>query len=820
MADFYELEKRYEKVPQEMRQQKRWICYAVSTRGQKQSKIPINALGVNDSFQGAIASDASTWCDFNKALAFCAENALEGIGFELLDSGMFAIDLDNKPDENGKQLPQKDFQDMVNDFVATLDSYTEWSASGNGVHIICYGKLPEGTKSDNVAIEIYEGAKYFVITGNAIRRSFIKDGSEKIGVLLKKYARKTEERPTSNGYEDVSETLTDSQVLKNMASSKSGPKISRLFKGDCSDYGGERKKAIQALCNFIAYFSSCDAEQVERIFEKSALVGEEWESHKAEFIGNAIDECAAFNIKPKAKKEPSQGTSSNGTVMNIDENGEPIFRISESIKSRRDYSLDDTGNAQRFYDYFGAHFKWNATDKKYMFWTGKTWIYDTKGIIRKYANHLILMLEEEARQLREQIKDEGSDERRRILLGKLDAYEKNIKRISNKAGKDAMLNELQFLGQCAAETSEFNKDPYLINTDSGIVDLRTGEIMPFERERMLSLNTKVKVSYETPETWLAFLRDIFQCENEQEVQEKIDTLQRCLGYTLTGLTKEQVIFMLQGEGSNGKSTMMNVVKAVMGDYFGTIASNQLMVSKNQNSSVAIQNSFAELIGTRFLLTQETDEGVRISESTIKELSGDEDISAQKKYGNPFFFRPSFKLWMATNNLPIIRGKDYGIWRRIFLFTFKRQFKDSEKDKNMPEKLAAEYDRILGWCIQGAVKYLANLDLAMPECMKIDLSNYQQELDTVLQFINAECFKVNGRAILKRTIYDCYSKWALRSNLPALSEPKFRNEMIKKGYGLVVHPRTHAQYYKDIVISDNGMDSSDTFDYNADDEMDF
>lgn len=810
MAEFYELEKRYEKVPQEMRQQRRWICYALRARNGKTMKIPVSPC---ENQNEANPSSEETWSDFDKAVEYCVNNNLDGLGFELKDSGMFAIDLDNAPDENGNQLSQKDFQNMANDFVKTLNSYTEWSVSGNGVHIFCYGKPPIVQGKNKDRIKIYDGAKYFIVTGKCIRPAGIKERSLEAKQLCDKYSSVETSNKSHEAFGDDMKELTDKQVSSAIRNSKSALKVSKLLRGDCSDYGGDKNEAKKALCKFLAFFTHCNKEQVIRLFESGKLVDDEWEGQKESFVGDAIDACAALYIKSNDNKEaPAKAVKAESTPMNVDENGEPIFRIT-NLKKSKSYSLDDTGNANRFYDYFGEYFHYNATDKVWMFFTGKTWVVDTKCIIRKYANQLINMLREEARQISEQLNDTADQEERKRIATVLDAYDKNVKRVSNKNGKDAMLSELQFIGKTAVENSEFNKDPYLLNTDSGIVDLRTGEIHPFNKDAMLSYNTGVKVSFEEPKTWLAFLHSIFEYPNKEDTEEVIECLRRCLGYTLTGSTKEQVIFLLHGDGSNGKSTLLNVLQAIMGDYFNTIDSSQLMVTKNQ--SVAIQNSLAELIGTRFLSTQETEEGARLSEPIVKHISGDEVINAQKKYGKPFYFLPVFKLWMSTNNLPIIRGKDFGIWRRIFLFPFKKQFKDAEKDKEMPEKLAAEYDKILGWCIKGAVDYLAERDLKRPSYLQDELTKYQQDLDTVLQFIGTECYTDKTKATPKRAMYDAYTAWAKRSNLPALSEPKFKNEMVKKGYALFIKQDDHGQYYDGIALGDTGLGKVPNYDKSMD-----
>lgn len=782
MADFHDLELRYEKIPQEMKSMRNWVCFRSVTRNNKKIKLPISPNSEKGTLSGASSNDKTTWADFQDALRFCYENSLDGLGFELGESGMFGVDI-SRTRADGTTVPEADFQDMSNDFVKSLNSYTEWSVSKNGIHIICYGKVPEGIKSvDN--IEIYDSQRYFAMTGNAIGSRTPKNRSEELRVLWAKYSSRGNRKTAQNGNGEVDlGSSTDEQVLSAALSSKNGPKIRKLMDGLTDDYES-KEKAIIGLCSFIAYFSKGDEEQVDRIFRKSALYGPEWDepesnrTHGYFVVQNAVEACAALHLSAKQNapslKIPNQ---QNMGEMNLDADGNPIFRISEKYhKNKKNYPLNDTGNAMRFYDCFGENFHWDTKMKMFMFWTGKTWVYDSKEIVRRYANRLIDLLSDEVEQIRHALADESDEAKRKTLDATLKNFSANVKHLSSKSGKDAMLAEFKSLGNIPAEPTEFNNDPLRINTESGIVDLETGAILPFDRNAMFSSNTKVEVSFDTPTVWLKFLDDIF--EGNKDI---IECYQRCVGYTLTGLTSEQVMFILYGDGSNGKSTQSGVMEKIMGDYYGAIDPSQLMVKDNQ-SAVAVQNSFAEQIDTRYLITQETEKGARLSESTVKQCTGSTPINAQKKYGNPFRYTPKFKVWMETNNLPYITGGDYGIWRRIFLFPFKRQFKDEEKDKDMPAKLAAEYPKILGWAIQGAVKYLADgKDLKQPDILKMEVANFKAKNDGIAKFITSECRIVENGMINKTEMYQAYRKWAMDNKEHTYPESKFREELIKKGF---------------------------------------
>ena len=801
MAEITELEKRYEKIPQELKNLRRWVCFIERVQDGKMVKLPVSPVKKQD---GDLTYGEDSWTDFDGALKYCVENDLDGLGFELEGSGMFGIDIYNHQDENGNSLPAQEFQAMANEFVKQLDSYSEWSQSKNGIHIICYGRLPNGErKGKNVAM--YDGTIFFAMTGNSIGRRGVHERTAEVKPLWEKYVHNdpidAEEKPKESK-EMV--THSDEYVMQKISSSKYAEKIKDLLNGDWEKHYKTKNKAIQGLCNFLAYYTNCNADQIDRLFRKSSLYDEEqWANNGEFFIQTAIEASTAILISEnKPTSEVSLKLDKKKPELNIDEEGEPIFRMDEeAVKAKRPYTLDDTGNALRFHDYFGKHFHYNTDDKKYMFWTGKTWISDSKGVIRKYANQIIRLLNEEAKQTENRIAECSDDEEAKQLKGIYYAQQRNIKRVSNKTGKDAMIAELQSLGKMPITNVELDNDKYLLNTESGIVDLRTGELLPWDRDRLMAKNTNVKVSFEEPKTFIKFLHGIFERGNEQETEEIITCLQRCLGYTLTGLTVEQVMFFLNGDGSNGKSTLTAVIQMIMGDYYKSIDSAQLMASGKQNQNVAVQYSLAELVGARCVITQESDKGARLSASVMKGITSGQDlINAQKKYGAPFAYLPQFTIWFMTNYLPNIREKDYGTWRRIVVFPFERKFKEEEKDKDMPEKLKKEYPKILGWAIKGAVAYLANKDLLIPECLKKKLNEYKSENDGTLKFLESDTHKVEMGCVSKNDLYNAYKNWAMNNKEYALPESQFRSEVVKLGYLININEKNGSMYYTGLELN--------------------
>lgn len=805
-----ELKNKYIKIPQELKDMKRWVCYSLVEKSTGEiTKVPINPI----TGKNARCNDENTWTFFNIAISGCVKYKCDGLGF-MLGNSIFGIDLDNHPDKDGNVLSKEQFDNLSNEFISTLQSYTELSQSGKGIHILCKGILPEGRRRKG-NVEIYDKDRFFVMTGNTSYNYPIINREKEIIPLWEKYVNDTKsdeyysfsEYPINNYSNNTNIIeLSDNEVLEKASSSKNSSLFISLMKGDTSSYRDDHSSADLALCTILAFWTNKNFNQIDRIFRKSGLMRDKWDQMRGETtygnltIRKAI-ECSNqsyISLKKEPiieKKEINIIENATPTIMNIDEKGMPIFRI-KTIYDK--YPYTDTGNALRFYDYFGELFKWNVTDKVFMFWTGKCWIKDIgEIIIRKYANEFINILKSEKKQLMQELKNIDENANEKELKEIIEASQKNINRVSNSSGKDAMIKELKALNDIAIESSKFDMDKYLLNTDSGIVNLKTCEIIPFDSNLLQSKSTNIKVSYDDPQLWIKFLKDIFFRgeDKEKETQEIIECIQKCIGYTLCGSTREQIMFLLYGNGSNGKSTFTEVIGKIMGDYGDSISSDILIQQRTPNNSAIY--SLAKLQGKRYLETGETEEGAKLAESLVKRITGGDLITAQFKFGNEFSYKPNFKLWMSTNNKPIIRGTDLGIWRRIFPFPFLRSFTEKEKNKDLPEQLEQELPMILGWAIKGFQQYQKDGGIDMPECLKPEYKAYKIKMDIITQFIEKNCTIIPNYHTKIQTLFKNYKDWAKDEADYVMKASKFEEEMVKKGFDIVTI--NEDKYYKNIKL---------------------
>ena len=814
-----QLKDKYKVIPSALQAMKRWCGYKIIETVDEKSgelvkkKLPFNAVN------GRLAksNDESTWSDFNTAITGIAIFNFDGLGI-MLGDGVTGIDLDNHADQStGKPpLTEEQFKAWAKEAVEFMDSYSEWSPSGMGVHIICNGVLPEGRNRAHKVVdglrrdvEMYGRTRFLTVTGNVIKTGDFSDRTEKLRAFWEKYVYEPEKERSAPVYVPTTPSiLSDQEIIEKAVSAENGSDFVALMNGNMTAYSDDHSSADQGFCNMLAFWCNGDMNQMDRIFRSSGLMREKWDRPmQGSTYGRLTMERAVSDLRsgycPVAKVEDDYNPiSADGysikrpdeLEMTIDDDGEPIF--GEPVITGKKYTLDDVGNAERLYDMFGGLFHYNAKAKYFLYWTGKTWIIDSLGIINKYIIKMSEIMRSELNELFDELEEAETEEDEKKIKEKIKEATRNIKYVRSSKGMKAIKEIFSTIKSVGVEPTMFNTQEYLLNTDSGVVDLRTGEIMKFDKSLMLSMNTHCKVSYEKPTKFIEFLNQIFvrgdgvSEKDKKETQEIIDVVQQIIGLALTGYTREQKLFILYGYGSNGKSTFINVIKKIMGDYAHKVDSSVLL-AKDSASNSNVMFTLAGLVGKRLIITSETDDNERMSEKTVKDITGEDIITAREIYGKGFEFLPQFNVFMCTNNLPIIRGTDYGIWRRIFVIPFVHTFKDVEKDPDMARKLDEEKDKILGWCIEGYKKYCDNgARLIMPDCIKDVIDVYKEDMDVVSRFL-AKCCVVDdldtlteGRAGQRSTcadVYNAYKAWARDNTDFVMKENNFYKNIKSKGF---------------------------------------
>jgi putative DNA primase/helicase len=298
--------------------------------------------------------------------------------------------------------------------------------------------------------------------------------------------------------------------------------------------------------------------------------------------------------------------------------------------------------------------------------------------------------------------------------------------------------------------ADLDRDPFAFNVSNGTLDLRTGRLRPHRREDLITKLAPVAFDPDAAcPLWQKFLNRIMDGN-----ADLITYLRRVVGYGLTGDVSEQVLWFFHGAGANGKSTFLLTVLALLGDYAMQAVAELLMAKVSESHPT----ERADLFGRRFVATIETEEGKRLAEALMKQLTGGDRIRARRMRKDFFEFSPTHKIVLAANHKPVIRGTDRGVWRRIKLVPFTVTIPDAEKDKDLPEKLKAELPGILAWAVRGCLDW-QKFGLGEPEEVRAATDAYRAEQDTIAAFIG-ECLFVHPSAKAKAAaLFDEYVKWS-------------------------------------------------------------
>jgi putative DNA primase/helicase len=739
----------YEAIPTELRGQPLWGLYSRIWKPDKgkYTKIPYSALtGTRTS-----STDPSQWVDFDTAMTALSAYNMDGLAF-FFANGYAGIDIDHISTDLTR-LESGDVTDNIAwEFMSATKSYTEKSMSGEGIHIIIKGKIP-GDRRRKANVEMYDSGRFFAMTGDAIGTAHDINEPDPADLkrLYTKYLEPKKVVPmhTSTPNQPLPSTMSESEIIGKMLAAKNGGEIRKFLTGGWENDYTSQSEADIAFANALAFWCAKDFGRMDSIFRQSALMRDKWDEKRGKTTYGIATLNRAINdtnetYTPKREK--------------------PIYFLNflgDAAKPKvyPPHTWDDTGNALRFMDRYGDVVHWSYVDKAWYAYNGSFWELDQRGLIESMADSVIADLKNEEHVVPQEVKPEEADKKWHGFITKSRA---------NRSKKN-MLEELKHLVPVMPE--EFDSDTMLMNTLNGYVDLTDGQLHEHNIKKMFAKEAGVEYSDKTdcPE-WLAFLNQTFGGD-----QELIDYLQKAIGYSLTGSVEEQVMFILYGNGRNGKSVFMDTLKHIAGTYSRTMQAKSLMI---QQSTSGANSDIARLQGARLVTASEPNEGVRLDEGLIKELTGGDRVTARFLYGSEFEFNPQFKLWLATNHKPIIRGTDDGIWRRLMLVPFTIQVPLDKVDKKLTYKLERESIGILNWAIDGALKWQRE-GLEMPDSIAKASQAYRTEMDVIELFARDCCEKGPDYMLPAGEAFKAYQQWADENDEYKMRKQKFSSEMKNK-----------------------------------------
>lgn len=755
----------YDKIPYELKELDQWCCFKIEeVENGRKTKRPYNPLTNNM----AKSNDETTWVSFEDAVNNL--NGYDGIGFFFVEPYV-GIDLDKVGNEIEEYLNDPDTDNIISEFINVLETYAEVSPSGTGIHLITKGELPKkGRRRGNV--EIYDKGRFFTMTGKQIGgyNGISNDEYGQLNFLHSKYIAKQEPDINAQNLSGGNgNNLTSEQIIDIAKKSKNSLRFTTLYEGDWEQFYSSQSEADLAFANDLAFWTARDPKKMDDIFRKSNLYRDKWDEKRGEetygniTINTAIESCQ------------------NEFVPETTDDDFQIFIMDEAIKpakENRSYSYDDTGNAERLRDKFGENIRYNYTSRLWMYYDGRHWKNDDTGRMKILTDKVAESIKKE-----KLFKSEGIDP------DDMEKYRyRHWKDTRNHNKKVNMLKECEHLLPVTNET--FDKDFDLFNTQNGYLNLKTGELKEHDKQQYFTKISNVEYTDKSDcPKWEEFLNDIFLGN-----QELIKFIQRAVGYSLSGYTTEQVLMVLYGNGRNGKSVFLDILNEIFGNYATNIQPQAIMASKTQSDA---SPEIAKLDGARLVTTTEPNEGERFDEGLIKQLTGGDRVSARKLYENEFEFTPQFKLWMATNHKPYVRGRDDGIWRRFVIIPFEKQIPIEEIDRDLINKLKKELPAIMKWCVDGFLEW-QRIGLSEPAIIKEQRDEYRTEMDSTEAFIE-ECCNIDATKYVKTSeLFKAYDMWARQNHQYKMSNRKFRSEMEKK----FSVKKSSSEYYQGIEINND------------------
>lgn len=345
------------------------------------------------------------------------------------------------------------------------------------------------------------------------------------------------------------------------------------------------------------------------------------------------------------------------------------------------------------------------------------------------------------------------------------------RRVNSRRTAGSVRDLAQSDRRIAGAVDQWDVNPWLLGVPGGVVDLKTGKLGQAQREHYITKRTSVAPAEGDPELWLSFLSRITGGDDGL-----LEYLQRYAGYSLTGITSEHALAFLYGTGANGKTTFVHTLAGIFGDYAMSAGFEVFAESKGADRH---PTEIARLRGARLVITEETDAGGRWNEGRVKRLTGGGKISAHFMRQDDFEFEPQFKLLIAGNHKPVIKAVDEAIKRRIHLLPFTITIPAEERDKQLLEKLRAEWPQILQWAIDGCMQWQAK---SLSPCKRItDATEQYVEQEDILGAWLDECCEREGESDGK-TLYENYKRWCENQGEHSWSRRGWSNAMRERGFG--------------------------------------
>lgn len=746
-------------APAFLMEKKIWILWKLEERNGKTTKVPYQVNG-----RKASTTNEKTWTSFEEAakaydLDQRTKKRFNGLGV-CFDGTFTGTDLDHCVNDG-------EINETARDVIETLGSYHEFSPSKTGVHILVEGTIDLlRNRRKGTGIEIYNKARFFTFTCDRLPGSSTEmvKNVEGLQAVFDKYLADGDNH--SNDTKDSTttecQTSTDDAVdstIDRMKHSSSWPEIEALMvKGDTSKYDGDDSAADLALCNHLAFFTRRNRPLMDAIFRTCRLYRPKWdEMHGNQTYGDRTIDRACRDTKT-VYGDPTRGRYTEG------------------------------GNAERFIDLHGDDLRFCGHMNTWFKWDGNRWSPDMTGAVYQMSRDVVVQLYAEATQKL------ARHQRGEITAKEATSVSKFAKTTDTARGLQNIIKLASTMPEVAVSPEQLDCQSWKLNTVGTTLNFDTPEELVHEpaREDMITKMCGCSFNFDAAcPQWERFMDEIFASD-----KELIRFVQKAVGYSLIGKINEKCFFFCYGDGSNGKTVFLNVLRAMFGDY-GQQASIRTFLKRRGDSE--IRDDLVNLKGARFVTAVEPDENSKFDMEVMKPLTGNDPIRCRTLHQRQIEYLPEAKLWIAGNNKPLITETNTGAWDRVRLIPFTVSFVGRE-DRGLEDKLRAELSGILNWAIRGYRMYLEE-GLDTPKCVREATEQYKVECNSLLSFIETHCVTKKGLGLEVRTtlLHERYKGYCELEGYYSFSTRRIKATLKEQGIQMV--HKASGDFYNGITLKE-------------------
>lgn len=672
------------------------------------------------------------------------------------------IDIDHCV-ENGKLSP------MAQEIVELMDSYTEYSPSGTGIHIIVkvdkfeFDATKYYINNRKLGLEVYvAGAtnKYLTMTGNVICDKPPQCRDAELTQVVNKYMK----RSTTEKKNEVvapGSFLSDESVIQKILATKQADKFKPLWEGEIPE-GKSHSEADMTLVQMLAFWCGGDAEQMDRLFRQSGLMRNKWDEMRGS------DTYGAITIKNAIRNTKEFYHPLGISLAEVDFNDLLILLKELQPESNRRYKGGDLGSGRLFADVFRDIARYVPERKKWYVYDGIRWVPDVGAL--------------KVMELSKDLADALTMYATTIKSEAVRTYLMDVgRRWQQRKQRETFLKEAQSVYPVLME--KFDANRYLFNCKNGTMNLKTHEFREHKAEDYITKLAPVNyVPGAKNSRFETFIDEITSGD-----KEKAKFLQKALGYSVSGDTRYECMFLFYGETTrNGKGTLMESVLSVMGDYGRSVRPETIAVKSNSSSQNPTED-IARLAGIRFANISEPSRGLLLNAALVKSMTGNDTLNARFLHENSFDFKPQFKLYVNTNYLPVINDMTLFSSGRVIIVPFDRHFEEWEQDRTLKAEFAKDeaQSAILNWLMEGY--YLLRKEgLKQPQSVIDATAAYYHESDKVQQFAEDKLCEDTSAEVRTSVVYDRYKQWCVENGCYAENSRNFNQELRK--FGTVVRRR--------------------------------